>query len=295
MKFRDILWWTLAITVTIAAGIFSFKTLHTLRQPATEQLNLQPVVVAAVNIPVRRTIDLLELTTRMLPMDAIPEGAVTSLEEVIGQMATVEVYPNEPILRHQLTTPDLVTRQIALSVPDGKIVTSVPTTSQLVRNRLVRPGDRVDILATFDVDVQRDLGNKPLATSVVLLQDLEVHAIVLPVNIAAASAVITSTRSTGGIFQTSDQTAQSVLLALSPQDAVAIRHVQDVQGKLDITLHTDGAQSSTVVPVDQYYLAERYGIKMAQGQVALVGFVGSPIYPPDVEWAAYPADTPPIQ
>ena len=145
-----------------------------------KRLELQPVVVAASHIPLRRTIGLRELTTRMLPADMIPEGALTSLEDAVGKMSTVDLFANEPVLAAQLTTADQITKQIALSVPTGKIVTSVATESQLVSSRLVKPGDRIDILATFAVDVKRDLGRKPMATSVVLLEDLEVHAVVLP-------------------------------------------------------------------------------------------------------------------
>ncbi len=288
MKNRDIFWWLLAITAALIAGIMTFTAIKNRDQLDNEQSALQTVVVAVTNIPMRRTIDLLELTTRMVPADAIPAGAATSLEQVVGQMSTVEVFPNQPLVLTQLMTPDQVTRQIALTIPDGKNVTSVPTTSQLVRNRLIRPGDRVDLLATIDIDVKREMGNKPLATSVVLLENVEVYAVILPSESLSASGTFTTSQSSG-VFRTSNAMGQSVLFALSQQDAIAIRHVQDIDGKLDLTLRADSNLTPAVVPVDQYYLAERYGIAMARGQVAKVGFVSAPIYAPDVD-AAYAPD-----
>ena len=114
-----------------------------------------------------------------------------------------------------------------------------------------------------------------------------------PVNIITYSEPITTTdsdnESQNGTFHTTQVGEQTVLLALDTQDALALRHVQDRQGKLDITLHTDDVQSAEVTPVDQYYLANRYGIKMAQGEVAIGGYqqVAAPIYPPDAP-TAYP-------
>jgi hypothetical protein len=64
-------------------------------------------------------------------------------EQVVGKMATGDLFANEPLLTQNLVTPDVVTQQVALSVPQGKNVVSVPTASNLISNRLVRPGVQV--------------------------------------------------------------------------------------------------------------------------------------------------------
>ena len=71
------------------------------------------------------------------------------------------------------------------------------------------------------------------------------------------------TQEEGGVFRTVDEQGQSILLAVDPQDALTIRHVQDVGGSLDLALRPKGDE--TVVEtevVDQYYLADRYGIDL---------------------------------
>lgn len=265
MKNSGLIWWMGAI---IFAGVAGVLTLNLLRQnvAASEaNVNTRPVVVAVVDVPFRRSIGESEVAIRDLPIDSIPEGAATTLDQVIGKMSTVDIYTNEPFLVQQLVTPEIVTQQVALTVPRGKIVTAVPTTSRLVSNRLVRPGDHIDLLATFEVEVMREQGGGPLPTSVGLLQDLEVYAIILPVANIDEGADALNGRSEGGVFRTPDAEGQSILLAIDAQDALAIRHILDVGGELDLAVRAPGDDTiANVVAVDQFYLADRYNIQLVR-------------------------------
>src|SRR5690606_25814016 len=114
------------------------------------------------NIPFRRSISEEDLTTSNLPVDSVPAGAAITLDQVVGKMSTVDLFANEPILTQQLVTPDVVTQQVALSVPDGKVVIAVPMQSKLISNRLIRPGDFIDLMGTFEVAVQRGGKESPM-------------------------------------------------------------------------------------------------------------------------------------
>ncbi len=275
MRNSGFIWW---IGALIFAGLAGVLTLSLLRQnvPSSEaNVNTRPVVVAVVDVPFRRSIGEAEVAIRELPIDSIPEGAATTLDQVIGKMSTVDMFGNEPFLVQQLVTPEIVTQQVALTVPKGKIVTAVPTTSRLVSNRLVRPGDHIDLLATFEVEVMRDQGGGPMPTSVGLLQNLEVYAIILPVaNVDEGTDAING-RSEGGVFRTSDAEGQSILLAIDTQDALAIRHILDVGGELDLAVRAPGDDTvADVVAVDQFYLADRYNIKLVRtGMVQSAPFI----------------------
>lgn len=275
MRLRDILWWGAALTAALFAGIFTFAFL---RSNQIVKMPMRTVVVAAVEIPMRRSIGIQELKLLELPAYSVPKGAIESLEQVLGKMSATPIFAGETLITQQLVTPDIVTQQVSLSVPKGKIVTAVPTASQLVSNRLIRPGDHIDLLATFEMQVQRDLGTGAMAESIAIVQNQEVHAIVLP----AANPTFTAVTNEGGIFKTADGDGQSVLLALTPQDALALRHVLDIGGKLDLALRSaqDETAVTTLKPVDQFYLAERFNIKLMRGKIEETGIVGTPIYAP---------------
>ncbi|MEZ4706243.1 MAG: Flp pilus assembly protein CpaB [Caldilineaceae bacterium] len=271
MRFSGLLWWISAVVFALLAGILTYGLLSNSNAGAPSGLqqaaNTRPVVVATLDIPFRRSITESELEIRELPVDSIPEGAAESIDQVVGKMSTVDVFASEPLLMQQLVTPDIVTQQVALSIPKGKIVTSVPTKSELITNRLIRPGDHIDLMATFDVEVIRQQGSSPMPESIALLQNLDVHAIILPKEILDAQDA--NATSEGGVFRTpADKGQQSVLLAVDPQDALAIRHILDVGGKLDLALRAPGDDTaSEPVVVDQFYLAERYQIELVRGNL----------------------------
>ena len=133
MKNSGMIWWIGAFVLAALAGILTYGLL-TSSLPASaagaSNENTIAVIVAATDIPFRRTIREEDLTTRHLPVDSVPAGIVTTLDQVVGKMSTVDLFANEPMLTQQLVTPDVVTQQVALSVPDGKIVIAVPTQSK---------------------------------------------------------------------------------------------------------------------------------------------------------------------
>ncbi len=265
MKNGGFFWWVGAIVFAGLAGVLTFSLLQQRAPISRKTVSTRPVVVAVVDIPFRRSVAESELAIRELPLESIPEGAATTLDQVVGKMSTVEVFVNQPLLVQQMVTPDVVTQQVALSIPKGKIVTAVPTDSKLIANRLIRPGDKIDLLATFEIEVMRDQGGGPMPESVGLLQNLEVHAIILPGATVDESAEAVKGTQEGGVFRTADDKGQSVLLAVDPQDALTIRHILDVGGELDLALRgPDDDTVAGVEPVDQFYLADRYNIELVR-------------------------------
>jgi pilus assembly protein CpaB len=265
MKWRGILWWFGAAVSAMLAGLLTLGLLRNVAPAAPDVgVTLRPIVVAAVSIPFRRSIGEHELAIREVPADAVPEGAAMTLDQVIGKMSTVDLYANEPILVQQLVTPDIVTQQVALSVPDGKEVIVVPTRSKLLSNRLVRPGDRVDLLATINMEAAGQTGAQAFNVSVALLQDQEVHAVILPVPMPQDDPNIVQDQD-GGILRTMDEQGESLLLAVDAQDALTVIHVLDTGGTIGLALRAPKDQSITQPsPVDQNYLINRYRISRVQ-------------------------------
>jgi Flp pilus assembly protein CpaB len=273
MKLSGLLWWVGAFVTAGLAGVLTFSLLRPLAPSAAMPTQVtKPVVVVAADIPFRRSISAAELVVRELPIDSVPEGAAIHIDQVVGKMSTVPLFTNAPILVQQLVTPDIVTQQVSLSIEHGKVVMAVPTQSELVSSRLIRPGDRIDLLATLEVEVVRPQGSGALAQTVVLLQNLEIHAIILsPAALASGSSAAPEEGGAlpapeeGGVFYTPDKNAQSVLLAVNTQDALAIFYILNVGGRLDLTLRApDDESAQDPVAVDQFYLADRYKIDLVR-------------------------------
>ena len=268
MKNSGMIWWIGAFVLAALAGILTYGLLSS-SMPASaaggSNANTVAIIVAANDIPFRRSISEADLTTVNLPVDSVPEGVAITLDQVVGKMSTVDLFANEPILTQQLVTPDVVTQQVALSVPDGKIVVAVPTQSKLISNRLIRPGDFIDMMATFEVEVQKGGDTAPEPKTVSILEGLEIHAIILPGTSVEEGAKGTVDQQEGGVFRTSDEAGQSVLLAIDLQDAMTVRHILDVGGTIDLALRPTGDESIPETEVvDERYLADRYNIDLNQ-------------------------------
>jgi pilus assembly protein CpaB len=267
MKNSGLIWWIGAFVLAALAGILTYGLLTSSLPASAAQTNENTVaiIVAATDIPFRRSIREEDLTTRNLPVDSVPEGAAITLDQVIGKMSTVDLFANEPMLTQQLVTPDVVTQQVALTVPDGKIVVAVPTESKLISNRLIRPGDFIDMMATFEIEIQVNGEKKAQPKTVSVLEGLEIHAIILPGTAVEEGPKGTVNMQESGVFRTADEKGQSVLLAIDLQDAMTIRHILDVGGALDLALRPTGDESLPETEVvDERYLADRYNIDLNQ-------------------------------
>lgn len=270
MGFRGIIWWVGAFVFASMAGILTYGML-TAKSPENAanraRGSMTQVVVAAVDIPFRRSIGESELLLKEVPSDTVPEGVATSLDQVVGKMSTADIVTNEPLLIKQLVTPDVVTRQVSLSVPKGKLVTEIPTLSKLISNRLIRPGDHIDLLATVKFEVARDNGSGAMPATVNLLPNLEIHAIILPTSAEKGKTAETAPveNDEGGVFRTLDEKGQSILVAIDAQDAQMVRYVLDARGAIDVTLRSPGDDSIVETkPVDQFFLAEKFQIDLVR-------------------------------
>ena len=268
MRSNGFFWWFGAVLSASVAGLLTYSLLKPMSPVVSgAMVETRPVVVAVAAVPLRRSITAAELAIRELPVGSVPEGAAISLEQVVGKMSTVDLFANEPVLTQQLVTPGVVTQQVALSIPNGKIVLAVPTRSRLIGNSLIRPGDHIDLLATVELEVTRQQGNAPMPKTLALLQNLEVHAIILPAATidTGQPAEPSPKQEQGGVFHTLAEDGQSVLLAVDVQDALTIRHILDVGGLLDLALRAPDDESALdPVVVDQRYLANRYQISLSQ-------------------------------
>jgi pilus assembly protein CpaB len=268
MRNTGFFWWVGALLAAVMAGFLTYSLL----KPVAPVINAapvitRPVVVAATNIPLRRSITAEDLVVRELPADSAPESAAVTAGQVVGKMSTVDLFANEPILLQQLITPDVVTQQVALSIPRGKIVVAVPTDSTLIANSLVRPGDHIDLLATVELAVTQAQGSTAMPKTLALLQNLEIHAIILPAVLVDGGTPPEpqAQPEQGGVFQTLDENGQAVLLAIDAQDALTIRHILDVGGMLDLALRAPNDDSAlNPAVVDQSYLAGRYQIDLTR-------------------------------
>ena len=104
------------------------------------------VVVAARDIDALRPLVADDVTTRAFPADAVPEGALNDLRQVVGRV------PRAPLQRGQLLlaggiTEHVVTFASGLVAPRGTRAIALPAGPVQALGGALAPGARVDIVA----------------------------------------------------------------------------------------------------------------------------------------------------
>lgn len=108
------------------------------------------VVVARSDINSMIPIDDTRIEVIQKPAKFVEPGAVTQSDLIIGYVSAAPIKKGEQILMNKLLSPGSETG-IAIQVAPSKRAVSVPVNEVTGISKLIRPGDRVDIVAAVDV------------------------------------------------------------------------------------------------------------------------------------------------
>jgi Flp pilus assembly protein CpaB len=135
----------LALAVVAGVGSFSLVRGYAAELEALRPMTGEPVSVVVAVRPLERGSVLAEadLNVRQIPSAYVPPGAVTSIAEAVGLTLVADLAEGEALTA---TRVGRTGGPVAAVVPSGLRAFVVPAG---LPNGVVRPGDRVDVLATF--------------------------------------------------------------------------------------------------------------------------------------------------
>lgn len=146
---------TRTLWLSVGAALLAVLLLYSHAEEKEQQLQSkfgveEGVVVAKENIPQMQTIvdSMLEIVKK--PKEYIEPGAVTNPELAIGQVAAAPIKKGEQVIDTKLLQPGPFTG-ISLQVAPGKRAVAIPVDESRAVSKLLKPGDRVDIVAALDV------------------------------------------------------------------------------------------------------------------------------------------------
>lgn len=105
-----------------------------------------PVVVAAQDVQATRPLTALDVEVRSLPPDALPPGALASVDDVIGRVPVAPMWQGQPFVARALAD-DTAVFQTGLSLQPGERAIAIPVVAVGAVGGAVSPGARVDVLA----------------------------------------------------------------------------------------------------------------------------------------------------
>jgi Flp pilus assembly protein CpaB len=137
-----------ALALVAFLAMFTFGLLFANRSGSGAQIK---VVVAARDIVAREpmTNDPSMVSLVSWPQSGAPAGVVTSLSEVTGTTALVNIPKGQPITTNVIAlSPDQVNQSTFLPIPKGWKAMTIPTSEQQGVGGYIAQGDYIDVIAT---------------------------------------------------------------------------------------------------------------------------------------------------
>jgi pilus assembly protein CpaB len=268
-RLRGFLWLLSGLVVALIAAYVGFVTVSRAAEAPAQGAESGPkidVVVAARPIPVRTLIRLEDVELKQLPVGSVAPDAVTALDNVVGRVALVQLYPGEAVLGQRLLEPNTVSAdgRTALFVTEDELLVAVPAQDYLSRSGMLKPGDKVDVQFSLDFPVERVPGDQQATeeqATFALLQNLQVAAVLGPEGAVDTEAVA------AGEAPPEQSRADTILLTVPAQDALVLKYAVDAGGMLSFALRApDNDRTYEVEPVDVDYVINRYTIPIEVGK-----------------------------
>src|SRR5215217_6432064 len=133
--------------------------------------NVNNVVVAKVDIPLGTKIAAEQLSTTQFPSDAIPEGAFTDAQKLVGRVTVVGVAAREAVTDFKLA-PEGSQGGISAVIPAGYRAMTVKVDDVIGVAGFLQPGTMVDVLTVIE-PTSNSSGNP---VSKIVLQNVKVLA-----------------------------------------------------------------------------------------------------------------------
>ncbi len=222
MRPKSIVLLLLALGCGLVASIGINQVLATNRAKQPEAKGeTTAILVAMANIGLRGELNAQCVRLEDWPAELVPEGAISSLDDVKDRRSRTLIVKGEPILEAKLLSKD-AGRSVSGLIPKGFRSVSVRVDSVSGASSLILPDDRVDVLVHIRANPSQNINQTVTRT---ILQDIRVFAVNDQVG---QSEEISEEQSIA---------AKTVSLLLTPQETELVALAAEV-GKLRLVMRS---------------------------------------------------------
>jgi pilus assembly protein CpaB len=271
---------TLSLLMAAVAVFFIYSYVSNIEEEQKKRFGTEVVVIKAKkNIKEMDTIDETMIIADLVPKKFLEPAAISyetqdtgdkaivrSMKSLAGSVAIVPIRKGEQITYSKITEPSVrtgVSPQIAI----GKRAVSVPVNNITGVSKLIKPGDRVDVIALLDVG-----GGKDAKLTKTVLQDVVVLAVGLAVTNNVARAI--EPDPFGGKDRirnlAADTSFATITLEVDPAQVQLITAVLN-NGENSISLALRNNDDSELVPLQSTTIYDVLGPDAAKIQRNLAG------------------------
>ncbi len=271
----------LAGVLLIAVGVFASYLLiqrfqgQQAPEVVQEETVKTDVVIVTRDLFLGDTLTNNDLEIASVAVEIVPRNAVTEVEEAVGKFIKTDMVQGEMLLSHNLADPTNKIKDLSFILADDHVLFAFQPGDLMTSEDMVQRGDFVDIFATITKEIEPDEDEIDPETGEPV--EPETRDFTLDtfqrIDITALIVDIIQQEEGGGTDLLPGQTSEgdpqqevnirSYLLALDPQDALILKHLQDTGANFDIVLR---APTSTIpfelTPVTEEFIVEFYGLEI---------------------------------
>lgn len=255
---------------------FVQKAFAPLPAATPEPLITEKVLVVTHNVEAGAVLRADDLTAIDVPVELIPQNALRNDEGAIGRFTKIPLVAGEMVMSHHLADPTNVNHDLAFVIDKDKVLMAIPATDLMSTLSIIQRGDLVDILVTLNQSVPSpDVNVAAGEEDNQITRDFTFDAFQLVEVSAMVVDIVTDNKQTsvglgveGDLAPTpspDEIRVRAYLLALSPQDALVIKNLQDSGAIFDLVLRSPASvQLFDLDPVMDEYLVDRYQLEISR-------------------------------
>ena len=138
-------YWVAVVALAAVTASLVARQVDTAGAQAALYGRLRPIVLATHTVEIGSVVRAADVAVRSMPAAFLPTGALATTDVVVGRTVAVPLFQGSAVLAGHLAPDGL--EGVAALLPAGTRAVAVPAGPASV---VVRRGDRVDVLATFD-------------------------------------------------------------------------------------------------------------------------------------------------
>jgi pilus assembly protein CpaB len=211
-----------------------------------------PIVTAREDIPARTKITSDMVTLIPYPKDLLTVGAIQDRKDVEGHITMVRLKAKE-----QIRATDLLgagqSAGISYDIPDGMRAIAIGADEVKAVGSTVKPGDRVDILATYSDPVAHQETTQMILQNVLVLAINQGETETQGKGGAKTSMTLAVKPEEAELLLAADRAGSLRVMLRSPQDKSVVQSqgvtVRDLQGKKTFELSTTPPDAGRATPI----------------------------------------------
>jgi pilus assembly protein CpaB len=168
-KSRPLIFLALAVVLALVTSVLAYNWLAAQPRVGTvEAIHTELVAVAVSNLywGTKLTEEMIKLVP--FPNGSLPQGHFSTLETVTGRVLLVNMTTNEPILESKLAPLTVTTGGVAAITNPEKRAMAVKVDEVIGVAGFINPGNRVDVLVTFNLPGTESGSQSDPVTKIVL-------------------------------------------------------------------------------------------------------------------------------